>query len=437
MKKIIVTSLSLLLSASLWAQKMSLNDCIAYAVENNYNVKSKTTDSENAKIDYEMAIMDLLPSVSGSVSPYLSFGRGIDPETNSYINTSTFNNGMSISGSLPIFNGLRLLNQTRSAKISKLRGEDDLQREKDDVAEKTMIAYATVIYNEELVALYEQRISTYKIDLQRLKRLNDLGAGSKSDILQLQATLAAEEYSAISARNSYEISIIELKDCMNYPLNDSLEISGIIENENITTTSVESLVEYALENNIAAQIVAEDLKLSELNLKIARGSYYPTISLSGGLSTSYYKNLTMGTYSLFGEQLKSNLGEWFGASISIPIFNGLSTRKNVRKAKNNLKLAQDTHDNTLRTLESEIRKATMELEVADQQQQQALQTVEYQREANEAAHKRFATGAVSIIELQTSDNDLFKAEAELRHSELSYRIKLREVNYYNGIPYID
>lgn len=435
MRELFTLSLLLLLSTSLGAQEMTLDDCIAYAVENNFDVKSKTIERANAKIDYENAILDLLPSVTGYVSPYFSFGRGVDPATNSYINTSTFSNGVSASGSLPIFAGFRYINQVRSSKISKLRGEDALQRAKDEVAEKTMMAYATVIYNGELVTLYEKRIETYRIDLKRLQREYELGAGAKSDMLQLQATLATEEYSAITARNNLEISIIELKDCMNYPLDDELLISKVISNTEVNNTNTESIVEYALKNSISVQLADKDLSISELNLKIAQGSYYPTITLSGGISSSYYKNLTAGVYDAFATQLKDNLGEWVGVSVSVPIFNGLSVRKNVKTAKNNLQLARDTHSNTIRTLESEIRKATMELEAAFQKQLQAEQTAKYQREANAAVHKRYMSRFVSIIELQTSDNDLFNAEAELRYSQLSYQIKLREVNYYNGIPY--
>ncbi|MBR6021562.1 MAG: hypothetical protein IK066_03995, partial [Kiritimatiellae bacterium] len=48
------------------------------------------------------------------------------------------------------------------------------------------------------------------------------------------------------------------------------------------------------------------------------------LSLSAGLNTTFYKTLHSQTAASFSEQLKNNMGEYFGATVSIPLFNRLS-----------------------------------------------------------------------------------------------------------------
>jgi len=120
----------------------------------------------------------------------------------------------------------------------------------------------------------------------------------------------------------------------------------------------------------------------------------------------------------------------------VPVFNGLDARLRVSKAKNNLQQAQRDYDETLRVLSSEISQAIMELEASESQWLQAQKNVEYQQIANQANRRKFEVGTLSIIELQTSDNQLFLSEIELRNAYLKYQIKIREVNYYKGVPYL-
>lgn len=439
--KLIFFTLLLVNATQLSAQVlMSMDDCIRYAVENNNKVSQQETQRANSAIDHQSAKLKHLPSLSAGTGINSSFGRGIDPVTNSYISTSTFGNNISANGSMPVFNGFQLINQSRSAKIAKLRGEEQLHQVQDEVALETMITYAEVLYNAELVQLYNKRIERYTKEEHLMARKCELEVGSEADLLQIRATLAKEQYSAINARSAYQISMVTLKDRMNFPLDDSLTIVDDITPVELykPSQSIDDIVTNALWSNPKAVSSAHALRMDRLALAMARGAYYPSISLSMGISTSYNKRINSDPDDVFDSykvQLKNNMGEWIGASVSIPIFNGLQKRFAVAKARNDYAQAQRDHDQELRTLDSEIRKALTELETAHSQWLQAQRNVEYQTEANNAAKQKYEQGALGIIELQTSDNDLFNSQIELRNSYLRHQLKLREVNYYKGIPY--
>jgi outer membrane protein len=409
-----------------------------YAVENSYKTARAAAELDNTKKDYAGAILAHLPEISGSIGLNSSFGRGIDPATNSYVNTSTFSNGIGLSAGIPIFNGLRYLNQTLGAKIAKSRGEEQLRQTRDKVAEETMLAYAEAVYYTELSALYQKRIENYKIEEKRMARLLELGGGSSADLAQIRATLASEEYTAIAARNNMEISIVKLKDCMNFPLDETLVIVPQIEETTLLMeeqTSAE-IINYALYTHPTALMEQYNLKYQKRSLAMTRGLYYPSISMNGGISTGYFTS-TSNAFDPFFTQYKDNLGEWVGLNIHVPIFSGLDYRFRVAKAKNSLKQAQRDYDETLRMLSSEISQAMLELKASKSQWLQAQKNVEYQQIANQANKRRYEDGTLSIIELQTSDNNLLSSEIELRNAYLRYQIKVREMNYYKGIPYVN
>ena len=96
-----------ILSTPLAAQEgvWSLEQCMQYAIDNAPQIKQQQLYNANARQNYIASVANLLPSISGSVGTNSSFGRSIDPESNSYTNTSTFNNTYSISGSMVVFNG--------------------------------------------------------------------------------------------------------------------------------------------------------------------------------------------------------------------------------------------------------------------------------------------------------------------------------------------
>ena len=134
MKRIIFTTvLSFALAASIMAQNKiwSLDDCMRYAVENSPKVKQQLYTNNTYKAEHQSAIASFLPSISTQVDAQYRFGRSVDPETNTYVNTSTFNNGYGVYASLPLFRGGQLINQWRLANVNRYMGRNDLQKQKE------------------------------------------------------------------------------------------------------------------------------------------------------------------------------------------------------------------------------------------------------------------------------------------------------------------
>ena len=133
MKKLSI--ILLLMSQQTLAQSSwTIQQCMQYAVEHNHEVRQSELELDNKWATKLGAIGSFLPSVSASTGAQYSFGRAIDPETNTYTNVSTFYNGYQVNASMPVFDGFNRLHALRAAKASVLMGQSELRRQQDETA---------------------------------------------------------------------------------------------------------------------------------------------------------------------------------------------------------------------------------------------------------------------------------------------------------------
>ena len=155
--------------------RMTLDECMAYAVEHSPVVRQQDYTNRNYRQDYIESVAALVPSVSGSVSTTTSFGRSVDPETNTYTDVSNLSNNYGVSGQMPVFAGFTGINTIRAAKVMRLMGVEELQRVKDEVALNTMQAYFDVVYYTESVRLAREQLETSTGNLAKSRKLLELG----------------------------------------------------------------------------------------------------------------------------------------------------------------------------------------------------------------------------------------------------------------------
>ena len=75
-------------------QAMSLKECMEYAVSNSTKMRIQQADTRDAQVERRSAILEAFtPSVSAGSYAYYNFGRSVDPETNTYKSTTSFQNG--------------------------------------------------------------------------------------------------------------------------------------------------------------------------------------------------------------------------------------------------------------------------------------------------------------------------------------------------------
>lgn len=425
-------------AASPAVARMTLDECMAYAVEHSPAVRQQDYTNRNYRQDYIESVASLVPSLSGSVSASTSFGRSVDPGTNTYTDVSNLSNNYGVSGQMPVFAGLSGINTIRAAKVMRLMGVEELQQARDEVALKTMQAYFDVVYYTESVRLAREQLETSTGNLAKSRKLLELGLKSAADVAEQEAQCASDDYLLTQQENNLELAKITLSEMMNYPADRPLEIATDIAIETPAGAArFDDVVAYALDNNPKARGAGYDVRRSRLQYSVAKGNLFPSVYVGGGYSTNFFMSLDdRSLYEPFKSQFRDNRGYYFSAQLSIPIFGGLSRRTRVNRARNNWHVAEQRREQTLRALQSEIAQNYQQMLGFGKEFVQAAKKSAASELAYNAVAGKYERGMVSALDLQTAANNLLQARSERLRARLQYIIKTRLVEYYNGAPLI-
>ena len=424
------------------AQSWSLDDCMKYAVEHATEVKREVVNARQRKQDYQHAVAGFLPSVTGGVQGQYAWGRNIDPETNTYNNVTTFNNYYQLYAELNVFDGFATINALKQAKLSRDYSATAMQKIQDDRAIDVMQKYVDAAYAEASIQIASEKLNESKRMLDKMKRLYELGEKGRPDVVQMESQVAEDEYNLTHQENVAKQSLLALKSAMNFPVDEELKIL-INEEQNLKLTSdnkevPESGVNYETVYQ-GFQNISPDLKSAEYEVerarydyKIAKGRLLPSLSLGGGISTNYYKNLSQkGQYDGFASQFRNNQGEYLALTLSIPIYNS-DRWHSVKKARNDWQLAQVNLEETRRKLHDQIAQAVMDAEGYAKELHQMQKKVASDSLAYHMSSRKFEEGMLSTFDLHTAAQTLLESRIKELQMQMLLIIKQRLVAYYQG-----
>ena len=431
---------------------MTLQDCMRYAISNSTKTRIQQAAIGDAQIDRRDAALALFtPQISASTYAYYNFGRSIDPQTNTYFNTTSFHNNYGVSAGYDLFDGFKAVNNWKISRTGLLIAQSQEKQVEADICLAVMEAYYNVVYYKRLSDVYEEQVETARQSLNKAQRQEELGQKGHADVIQMEAELADRQYELTNTYNMYLDQKMLLADLMFWPVGEELAIvtdyrsfAGAQDDRRgpqddsyvILSDSEESIIAFALEYNPGVKMASWKELNAKRNLNTAKWQLMPTIGLYAGWNTSYYTYMGSQT-AAFGDQFRNNGGEYVEVSLSIPIWNRLSKSSNISRKRHALEAATAELDQKRRDVESEVRRAIQDRDGASTAYQQAQHKAEVQSEAYTLNLKKLEQGLISPLEFQTANNNYLKAQADEMNSLFKYLIKQAVVRYYNGVEYVN
>ncbi len=432
-------------------KKWTLRECVEYAIENNITIKQSALDLEATKIDKIDAIGNFLPSINAGAGNSWSSGLRPDPRTG--INTVQTLRSSSYSANLGItlFDGLRNVRQLQRAKLNKLLSQYNLGKSKDDIALFVANSYLQVLLNKESLKVIEKQ---HEITLEQLKRTKDLvdaGVLPQGDLLEIEATSADELTRIVQAENAVLIARVGLAQTLlikDYASFDVADQEYLVPDGEILEKSIEEIRSTARESRYEVQIAEQNKLLAEKDVAIAKGAYYPTISGSVGVNTfeSGADIVTgvdatgqpiLGNALPIFEQFSDNYGVNYGLSLSIPVFNGFSTRNAVKRSKINVKRTEFQLEQAQLDLDSNVYQAYLDAKGSAEAYEATLVAVKAQERAYEYAKDRYDVGLTNAFDFSQSKFRLENAQSNEVQAKFDYIFKLKVLELYFGIKIAD
>ena len=410
-----------------------LDSCMAYAVEHATDVKREMINARQRKQDYQKAVTDFLPSVAGGVQGQYAWGRNIDPETNTYNHVTTFNNYYQLYASLNVFDGFATINAFKQAKLARAYSTTAMQKVRDDKAIDVMLKFVDAAYAEASIQLASDKLAESKRLLAKMQRLYELGEKGGPDVVQMESQVAEDEYNLTHQKHVAQQCLLTLKSAMNFPVEEELRLvtNGKQVNESFPINH-ETVYQNFLNASPDVKSAEYEVEKARYDYKIAKGRLLPSLSLSGGISTNFYRNLSQrGQYEGFASQFRNNRGEYLALTLSIPIYDNVAWHS-VKKARNDWQLAQVNLEETKRKLHDHIAQAVMDAEGYAKELYQMNKKVASDSLAYYMSSRKFEEGMLSTFDLHTAAQTLLESRIKQLQMQMLLVIKQRLVDYYQG-----
>ena len=419
MKKVLLLIGGMLLAVSaVSAQKQwTLQQCIDYAMENNITLQKQKLTKESATEDLKGAKAALLPTLSASTNQSVGYqpwkDSGMSYVTNGTVNTkvdkTSYNGSYSLSGQWTVWDGNKKLNTIKLDRLAEESAELQTQETANSIQERIAQIYAQILYLDENVKVNEQMLETSKKNEERGKEMLAVGKMSKADLAQLSAQRSNDEYAIVEAKSQLMNYKLQLKQLLEITDEERFDvvIPEISEDHILASIpEMQKVYEQALLNRPEIERSQLAIKSSGMNVKIAKAGWLPSVNLTGGVTTSTNSLSSTG----WGSQMKSNMTSSLGVGVTVPIYDGRSTKTAVNKAKIKQLQAQLDLQDQQKTLYSDIQEFWLNAWTNQEKYQAAKSSVESAQQSYDLLSEQFRLGLKNIVELMTGKDNLLSAQ---------------------------
>ena len=422
------------------AQKQwTLQDCIDYAMENNITLKKSQLKKQSATEDLKGAKAALLPTVSASTNQSLGYqpwkDTGMAYVTNGTVNTkvdkTSYNGSYSLSGQWTVWNGGRNTNTIKLDRLAEQEAELSSRETANSIQERIAQIFSQILYLDESVKVNEQMLETSKKNEERGQEMLNVGKMSKADLAQLSAQRANDEYSIVEAETQLMNYKLQMKQLLEITDETEFDVAvPEIGDEMILAAipALQTVYEEALLSRPEIERSQLAVKGSEVSVSIAKAGWMPNVSVTGGVTTS--TNSLSGNG--WGSQFKSNVNTQLGLGVSMPIYDGRSTKTAVNKAKiQQLQARLDLQD-LQKTLYSDIQGYWINAVNNQEKYKAAKSSVESAQQSYDLLSEQFRLGLKNIVELLAGKDNLLNAQQNQLQSKYLTLYNQQMLAFYQG-----
>ena len=448
------------------AQKVwSLKDCINYALTNNIQIKQQKLSLRLQEYSLLQSKVQFAPNFSGNVFHGYNFGKTVDRYTNNFADSRVQSDNFSLNANMTLFNGFTMLNNLSKNKLLIESGQFDVEKMQNDICLNIASGYLNILFNQELKANAQFQLDITSQQVERTKKMVDVGTLAKGNLLNIEAQAASEELQLVNAKNQLDLSYLILTQILDLRSPDSFDIikpSFQVPEKPEVGTTPNYVYSMALESQ--PQIKSAEIKVltAEKDLAITRGYAAPTIAFQGSWSTGFSgagevqsgqinmmqqvgylasdtsmkvvapTTIPLFEKSAFDYQIKNNQNKSIGFYLSIPILSGFQTRTNISKAKIGIENARLNLESTKNQLSQDIQRAYADAIAAINKYQAAKKSVDAMKEAFFYMQQKFDVGMVNSVDYNEAKKNLSKAQSDMLQAKYEYVFKRTILDFYMG-----
>ncbi len=461
-------------------EKWDLRKSVEYAWSHNVTVQQADIQAGIDSLTLRQSRFSQLPFASANTGLGLRFGRSIDPSTNQFTTTQFLSQQYNFQASVTIYNWNNIKNNVLSARYGAAASRMDVEKSKNDLALNVASSYLQALLAREQIHVAEAQVQQTQGQLLDTRKRVDAGSLPELNAVQLEAQLATDSSSLITAKSNFDQSVLSLKALLYLDAAAPFELDAPpvdkIPVESIAELQPDFVFNMALKFQPAQKSNELRIKSLEAALKANRALMYPTLSAFGALGSNFSNSLkeiksvsylgytpvdpggpvavdpagnfypivspnvkvNQGSKSFgkiwngYSTQLSNNFGQNVGLQLNVPIFNGGQANITYQKSKLNLQNAKVSREQIDQTLKQNIYQAYNSAVAALEKYNATRSTVNATEKAFDFATKRYNLGLLSTLDLITSQTNFTRAKLDLLTSHYDYVFKMKVLEFYKG-----
>ncbi len=416
-------------------KKWSLQECVDYAEKNNLQVISNQYSTDIQAKNLEIAKRQKLPSVSGNINNNADFGQGRDYIGQS-VRTDAFNNNTSIGANVELYNNGRLRKSAEKSQYDLDASLLDAEKVKNDISLNIAQQYLQVLLNKEVKKITDESVANAEKVLTRAKITTKVGTTPKTIEAEATASLAREKQKQKSAEIDIQRSLfslamlLQLKDYKAFDVQE-VPLPNLLD---APLSSTDNIVEKAFDNQPQIKAAETRILSAQKQIEIAKTAFYPSISASAGVGTSYYDYFSSSKDVGFFKQYQDKFGQQVGVSANIPIFNKGITKLQVEQAKISENSAKNSLEMQKVEVQQNVQKAYFDANANYENYLAALEAEKSTKLALDFAGKSYEAGKTTIYDLNMARNNYVNAQGSVSQAKYNYIFSMKLLNFYAGIP---
>lgn len=424
-------------SATANAKEWSLQECIAYALQNNISLQKSSLNRLNAKEDILLSKAQLFPSLSASTNqmanytPWVESGISSDGYARSSVDKVYYNGSYGVNANWTVWNGNRNTNTIKLNKLAEQKAAIDSATTANNIQEKIAQLYVQILYSNEAIKVNKESLKSSIQNEERGKEMLKVGKMSKADLAQLTAQRAQDEYNVINAESTTRNFKRQLKQLLQITDEEEFEVTPSMPTNEMAMQPIPALnnvYTLALASRPEIKAYQNSIEQSNLQIKLAKAQKLPTIGVNASVGT----NTTSMNNNKWGEQLKTNFNAGAGVSISIPLFDQRSQKTALNKANIQKESALLDLKNEQTNLWATIEDYWLQATTNQNKYRSAQESTKSAKESYELLSEQFKLGLKNIVELRNGKDKLLQAEQSELESKYMTILNINMLNFYQN-----
>jgi outer membrane protein len=416
----------------------TLQSCIDYALKQNITIQKNKVSAASAAIDVKEAKAARLPDLSFSTSqditnrPYQQSGSSVSgSQVITTSNKTSYTGNYGLNASMTLYNGGKMQKNIELQKLNSKIADLTVRSSEKSIEESITKIYVQILYAAETIKTDEGLLKVSEASLSRAQQMFKAGSLNKADVAQLESQASTDRYQLVTDQTTLADYKLQLKQLLELDGDEEMNISmpdldKMTVLEPLPTKSDVYMAALSQRPEIESKKLS--IEQSDLNIKIAKSAYLPTVSLNAGANTY---NMSGSDYSFF-KQLKNQWSNTVGLSVSIPIYDKRQTKSAVERAQlakqTSLLDLQDEQKSLYKTIEG----YWLDANSAQQRYVAAKEKCKSAQTSFDLINEQFRLGLKNIVELLTQKNTLSTSEQEMLQAKYMAILNTQLLKYYQG-----